>query len=92
VFEALSHVNPYLAWVVMLVLFAVLGYGESRWAPKRPEIACLTWLWTLLVFSGGLFEAPFLGPLGPALALGALVTGAIVLVRYYQMKTKPRSR
>jgi len=92
VYETLSQINRYFAWFVMLVLFALIGFGESRWAPKVPGIACLTWLWTLLVFSAGLFKAPFLGPFGPVLAIGALVLGATLILRYYREKTKPRKK
>jgi hypothetical protein len=85
--DAIFQVHPFLAYIAYAFLIAamwLLGYWESRAYPAKPGAACATWLWALLITSGGLFGSTALGAFGQVLGVLLLAVGVICIARYWE--------
>jgi hypothetical protein len=89
--HAIFQSHPHLALVGLIVLFFVVGYGESRVFPSKPYIACLTWLWGLLILTFVVADVRALGVLGPILAVVVLASGVAWISLFYLERKNPTS-
>ncbi len=77
-----------LAYTAVGGFFALSGYGFARLSPDRPLMAIGSWFFALLYFAFGLATTRSLLPVGPILALAALVLGVVCMARYYDSHRK----
>jgi len=76
--------HRFLAYLAGAGFFALSGYGLARLSPEDPVAACGSWAMALLWLAFDLATTRDLLPLGPILALGVLLGGAVWIARYHE--------
>ena len=82
--SSFAHAHPYYISLMAVVFLGVMGYVESRIFPSAPGVACLTWVWALLILTLGVARMPELGSFGVVLAAIALFGGGAWIAHYYK--------